>query len=76
MGSINVLILSAGRRVELVKCFKNARDRLGIKGIVSAGDASELAPALYYADEKVIFPRIDSGRYVEAVIEACKRFKA
>ncbi len=76
MGSINVLILSAGRRVELVKCFKNARDRLGIKGIVAAGDASELAPALYYADEKVIFPRIDSGRYVEAVIEACKRFKA
>ncbi len=76
MGSINVLILSAGRRVELVKCFKNARNRLGIEGIVAAGDASKLAPALYYADERVIFPRIDSGRYIEADIEACRRFEA
>ncbi|MCR4655889.1 MAG: ATP-grasp domain-containing protein [Lachnospiraceae bacterium] len=75
MSDLNVLILSAGRRVELVKCFKNARDRLRINGTVVAGDASSLAPALYYADEHIIFPRIDSGRYVEAVIEACRRFE-
>ncbi len=74
MGSINVLILSAGRRVELVKCFKNARDRLKIEGDVVAGDASDLAPALYYADKFLIFPRIDSGKYTEAIIDACGRF--
>ncbi len=74
MEGINVLILSAGRRVELIKCFKNARDRLGIQGIVVAGDASPLAPALYYADKHVIFPRIDSGKYIEAIIEACLQY--
>ena len=55
---INVLILSAGRRVELVNCFKAARDRLGIEGKVVAADCSELAPALYFADVKKIVPRI------------------
>ncbi len=73
---INVLILSAGRRVELVKCFKNARDRLNITGEVIAGDASELAPALYYADRAVIFPRIDSGKYADAIIDTCKKYGA
>ncbi len=75
MDNANVLILSAGRRVELIKCFKNARNRLKIKGSVVAGDASDLAPALYYADEHIIFPRIDSGRYIEAILEACQRFQ-
>ena len=31
MKEINVLILSAGRRVELINCFKEARDNLKIK---------------------------------------------
>ncbi|MCR4738985.1 MAG: ATP-grasp domain-containing protein [Lachnospiraceae bacterium] len=70
---INILILSAGRRVELVKCFKDARDRLGIEGSVVCADASDLAPALFFADEKVIVPRIDSGKYIEAVIEICRQ---
>nr|MCR5734042.1 ATP-grasp domain-containing protein [Lachnospiraceae bacterium] len=68
----NVLIISAGRRVELVKCFKDARDRLGIEGSVVCGDASDLAPALYFADDHVIFPRIDSGKYVDAIITVCR----
>ncbi|HAG70546.1 MAG TPA: hypothetical protein DCL38_11345 [Lachnospiraceae bacterium] len=75
MGEVNVLILSAGRRVELVKCFRNARERLGINGRIVAGDASDLAPALYYADRHVIFPRIDSGRYTEAIIDTCLQYR-
>ncbi len=34
MKNINVLILSAGRSVELVKCFKEARNILNITGSV------------------------------------------
>ena len=68
----NVLILSAGRRVELVNCFKNARDRLGIKGNIVAADCSELAPALYFADMNEIVPRISEGEaYVDAIISIC-----
>lgn len=69
---INVLILSAGRRVELVNCFKAARDRLGIEGKVVAADCSDLAPALYFADVKKIVPRISEGfYYVDAIIKIC-----
>ena len=71
---INVLILSAGRRVELINCFKNARDRLGIKGNIVAADCSELAPALYFADIKEIVPRISEGvKYIDSIIDICKR---
>lgn len=69
---INVLILSAGRRVELVNCFKAARDRLGIEGKVIAADCSELAPALYFADGYSIVPRISEGfYYVDSIIKIC-----
>ena len=72
MAYVNVLILSAGRRVELTNCFKEARDRLGIGGEVFAADCSELAPAIYFADQYRIVPRINTGQeYVDAVIEIC-----
>lgn len=68
----NILILSAGRRVELVNCFKKAKERLGIEGNIVAADCSDLAPALYFADRSVIVPRIDTGmEYVDAVIDIC-----
>lgn len=73
---INVLILSAGRRVELVKCFQAARDRLKLKGSVVAADCSELAPALYFADERRIVPRIsENDAYIRFIIEICEECK-
>lgn len=69
---INILILSAGRRVELVKCFKAARDRIGAEGSIVACDASNLAPALYFADIRVQVPRIaENDNYVNSIIEIC-----
>lgn len=71
---INILVLSAGRRVELVNCFKAARDRLGIRGKIVAADASNLAPALYFADIKEQVPYIsDNDGYVRAIIDICVR---
>lgn len=72
---INILILSAGRRVELVNCFKAARDRLGIAGKVIACDASDLAPALYFADVRQQVPRIaENDSYVNSIIDLCIRY--
>ena len=71
---INILVLSAGRRVELVNCFKAARDRLGIRGKIVAADASNLAPALYFADIREQVPYIsDNDGYVRAIIDICVR---
>ncbi len=73
--SINILILSAGRRVELINCFKRAKERLKLKGTIVAADASELAPALYFADINEIVPRIsESDGYIRAIRDICTNF--
>lgn len=72
----NILILSAGRRVELVNCFKRAKERLEVEGNIVAADCSDLAPALYFADRMAIVPRISAGmEYVDAIITICQREK-
>lgn len=71
---VNVLMLSAGRRVELVKLFKKARDKLGISGKVVAVDISNTAPALQFADAFEIIPRIGDSNYIDSLIEVCKKY--
>lgn len=74
--NINILILSAGRRVELIDCFKRAKERLKIPGTIIAADASDLAPALYFADINEIVPRIsDNDGYIRAIKNICTNFK-
>ncbi|RWZ50178.1 ATP-grasp domain-containing protein [Halobacillus fulvus] len=70
---MNVLILSAGRRVELIQRFQKAAQKLGIESRIVAGDCSNTAPALYFADRTYTLPRIDEENYIDAIIEACKR---
>lgn len=72
MSKINVLILSAGRRVELVKCFKEARESLGIEGNIVAVDISTTAPAIYHADKYYIVPRINDEKFIGEIIRICK----
>ena len=70
----NVLVLSAGRRVELINCFKNARDKIGVRGNIVAADCSELAPAMYFADMNELVPRISEGEaYIDSIIDICNR---
>lgn len=69
----NVLILSAGRRVELVNCFKSARDRLGICGKVFGADMCDTAPALQFTEGKFMLPRIGGENYIETIIDICKK---
>ena len=73
MKSINVLILSAGRRVELVRCFKEARNNLGIEGDVVAVDISATAPAIYHADKHHTVPKISADNFVDEIINVCKK---
>lgn len=73
MVKINVLILSAGRRVELVNCFKEARDKLGIIGNVVAVDLSSTAPALYHADKYHLICEILDDKYIDEIIDICNK---
>ncbi|MCM3586974.1 ATP-grasp domain-containing protein [Mesobacillus maritimus] len=73
MNEINILILSAGRRVELVQCFQKAAKKLNVKSNIVAGDCSNTAPALYFADRTYNLPRIFEPNYIGAIIDACNQ---
>ncbi|WP_026391637.1 ATP-grasp domain-containing protein [Haploplasma modicum] len=68
MKTFNILILSSGRRVELVKLFKEAINELGLKGKIICADASSYAPSLFFSDEKEVIPRIESPTFIETII--------
>ncbi|MBN8209791.1 ATP-grasp domain-containing protein [Bacillus sp. NTK071] len=75
MDEINILILSAGRRVELVQSFQKAAKKLTVQSTIVAADCSDTAPALYLADKAYKLPKITEPNYVEAIIDACLKEK-
>lgn len=74
--AVNILVTSAGRRVELVSRFKAARNALAPDGRIICCDMDPTAPALQIADEVRILPRIGSCDYAKAVAEAAREAKA
>lgn len=73
MTEYNILILSAGRRVELVQSFQKAARKLNIKSNIVAGDCSNTAPAIYFADRNCRLPRISDPNYIGSIIDACNK---
>jgi carbamoyl-phosphate synthase large subunit len=73
MNYYNILILCAGRRVELVNCFKNAAKKLNIKSVIVGCDCQATAPALYFADKICLLPKISSTYYIDSIIDTCNK---
>lgn len=68
---MNVLFLSVGRRVELVKCFKKAANDLNLNNKIIGADISNTAPALYFCDKRYLIPKIGESNYIDSIIEIC-----
>lgn len=66
----NILITSASRKVSLVRNFKNA---LNDDGKIIAADINPESPALYFADESLIVPRSDNPKFIDFIIDFCKK---
>lgn len=73
--SFNVLISSAGRRVELMDNFRDALQRLGLEGRVLAIDMSRQSPAFHMADEAFLVPRCTSPEFIPRVLALCEEQK-
>ncbi|MFF2588510.1 ATP-grasp domain-containing protein [Peribacillus butanolivorans] len=73
MNNINILILSAGRRVELIQNFQKAAKKLNVESNIVAGDCSDTAPSLYFADRTCRLPRIIEPNYISSIIDACNK---
>lgn len=67
---MNCLMLSAGRRCELLKNF---RKTMGDEGRIIATDISATAPAIYMADKYYIVPRINDQNYIPEILKICER---
>ncbi len=72
--AVSIYVSSAGRRVELMRCFRDAADRLGIDLRIVAGDlAPELSPACCEADVAIKTPPCSSPDFLDVVMDACVR---
>lgn len=67
--NFNILIMSASRKVSLVRNFKKT---LNNAGKIYAADISVESPALYFADEYLIVPRSDDPNFIDFIIDFCK----
>ena len=72
----SVLFTSAGRRVELIKCFLAAGERLGLSLTTHACDLRpDLSAACQYASHAFAVPRCDSPDYVDVLLDYCESQK-
>lgn len=71
--AINLLLVCAGRRVELLRLFRRAYVELGLEGRIIAVDSDRLAPALHEADTAHLVPRTDDAQFIPALVEICQR---
>jgi carbamoyl-phosphate synthase large subunit len=69
----NILFLAAGRRVSLVRAFKQALAELGDAGLAITEDAVRSAPAHVVSDRQVALPRCTEPGYVEQLFGLCQR---
>jgi carbamoyl-phosphate synthase large subunit len=70
---MRILISSAGRRVGLIRCFRDSFRRLGVRGRIVAVDASLEAPALHFADSFRQTPRCDDPAFLPRLLAIAGR---
>ena len=70
---ITLLFLNAGRRNELIRCFRRALTALRLDGRLLATDIHGLAPALYEADAHFLLPRSRESAFPRALARLCRR---
>jgi carbamoyl-phosphate synthase large subunit len=73
MNEFNILISSAGRRVELMQAFHEALRDLGIRGAVYATDCSGEAPAMRLAERAWRVPRCHEPCFAPELLELAAR---
>lgn len=72
---MKILFTSVGRRVELMQCFQQAAERLGMKDEVTlvGADITDTAPALYFCHETKLVCRISDPRYLDQLLSICEQ---
>jgi carbamoyl-phosphate synthase large subunit len=72
--TFNILFTSAGRRVSLIRYFREALTNLGLTGHIVATDMNKAAAALHVSDSyEEVPPVVDSG-YISRLMDICLKY--
>src|SRR6266542_3461434 len=74
---LTLLFLNIGRRVELVRCFRQALERQNIAGRIITTDISWLNPAYFVGDARYLLPpsEKDEADFTEKLLRVCQAEK-
>src|SRR5436190_24009439 len=75
MSEFKILFTSAGRRVSLLRSFKNALNELGLEGRLITADVRKDAAAHLVSDFQELVPPVTSSEYVPVLQEICERHR-
>lgn len=73
--NMNILFTSSGRRVALIKKFKESLIQEKISGNIITADLKRTAPTVYFSDNHYIVPRVTEERYIEELLTICQKEK-
>lgn len=71
MKDINILITSSGRRVSLLRSFKDALTSLNLGGSVFSADLKVDAPTSQVSDKHWIVPHVTDKQYISVIQDLC-----
>ena len=69
---MNILITSSSKKVLLIKSFKTYLNNIG--GLLYACDININSPSLYFADDFFLCPRYDHPKFIDFLLNNCKKF--
>lgn len=70
----NILLLSAGRRVELLGAFRQELKKRNLSSLLFATDLNpEMSAACHLADQSFALPRVTNDGYIEELLALCQR---
>lgn len=73
MNPCNIMFSSAGRRVALIRHFRDSLDALGLPGRIITADLKENAPAHQVSDAHEIVPSVQDPSYISVLLGLCKK---
>ena len=68
---VTLLMLNAGRRIELLRAFRRAFEALSLSGRIVTTDVTELAPAWHEGDAAHLLPRSADPAFADALTRIC-----
>jgi carbamoyl-phosphate synthase large subunit len=69
---INILFTSSGRRMSLLRDFKEMFIQQNINGKVITADLKETAPTAFISDKHFIVPRVTDQNYISELLHICQ----